>query len=85
MHWFCSHLLIAVAGFSPQLTHTELVPADPLLQEFAERVRAEARTVGVVQVTDEMGEVWFCAIAHRKSVVGYLDARIAGGKISSRL
>ena len=54
MHWFRPLLLLAVAGFSQQLTRTELVPADPMLQEFVQRVRIEARTGSVVEVTDEM-------------------------------
>jgi hypothetical protein len=45
MHWFPSFLLIAVAGFSAQLTHTELVAADPMLHKPSQRVRTDGRAM----------------------------------------
>lgn len=80
MHLFRPFLLIVWAALFPQFTRRELVPADPLLQEFVNRVRLQARMGGEVPMTDEMFTEMrqtmkqfpkVCSAPHRLAVSAY--------------
>lgn len=80
MYLFRPFLLIVLAVLFPQLTRRELVPADPLLQEFVNRVRVEARIGSEVPMTDDMFTEMrqtmkqfpkVCSAPHRLAVSAY--------------
>ncbi|HEY2121460.1 MAG TPA: hypothetical protein VGH37_19920 [Candidatus Acidoferrum sp.] len=54
MHWLKPILLLALIAFPAQMAQMALSPADELLQEYAQRVRQDARVGEQVSLTDEM-------------------------------
>lgn len=54
MHWMKPLLLVGLAGFAARPTRVELMPADAMLQIYAQRARQDAVTGNEIQVTDEM-------------------------------
>jgi hypothetical protein len=54
MHWLKPILLLALIVFPAQMTQMALSPVDELLQEYARRVRQDARVGEQVPLTDEL-------------------------------
>jgi hypothetical protein len=54
MHWLKPTLLLALIAFPAQMTQMALSPADEVLQEYAQRVRQDARVGEQVPLTDEL-------------------------------